>query len=226
MEQMDAVTLAVLADKCLKEEIWSPEIWAKFSWRAQQIASRTHEPELCYIFRAFSRADWFDQNLLTTYLGRLHRRLHAFQLPDVTVLLEGFVNQRFRQGGYLEKALTHLALLLQHRDDFQAEDLARCCDALRALRPLPPEQVRDASAVLDVLAEGLLLRELAELGPAKAIQAGQGWGGRRSQLPGKGGEMGTGGGYSWPHGTQGSRGGWVGTPRPCSAGHRARAARG
>ena len=66
-------------------------------------------------------ADWFDQNLLTTYLGRLHRRLWGFtlekslatypcwtlvecrlpmfQLPDVAVLLEAFANPRFRPGG-------------------------------------------------------------------------------------------------------------------------------
>ncbi|CAE7373665.1 Zdhhc9 [Symbiodinium microadriaticum] len=112
-EQMDAVTLAVLADKCVQENVWDPEMWLKFSWRAQQLSTRTQEPDLCYIFRAFARADWFDQNLLTTYLGRLHRRLPQFQLPDVAVLLEAFENPRFRQGEYLQRSLTHMALLLQ-----------------------------------------------------------------------------------------------------------------
>lgn len=169
VEQMDSVTLAVLGDKCVKENIWDPDIWEKFAWRAQQIASRTHEPDLCYIFRAFSRADWLDQNLLTTYLGRLHRRLHMFQLPDVAVLLEAFANPRFRQSTYLNKTLLHLALLLQHRDDAKAEDLARTCAALRELWPLPLELAREVQDALGLIAEALLLRDLTELNPSRSI---------------------------------------------------------
>ncbi|CAE7238951.1 unnamed protein product [Symbiodinium pilosum] len=168
-EQMDAVTLAVLADKCVQEKVWDPEIWLKFSWRAQQLSTRTQEPDLCYIFRAFARADWFDQNLLTTYLGRLHRRLPQFQLPDVAVLLEAFENSRFRQGEYLQRSLTHMALLLQHRDDAGVEDLARTCVALRNLRPQPAVIAVEVRAGLLLLAEALLLRELSELSPSQAI---------------------------------------------------------
>lgn len=159
VEQMDSVTLAVLADKCVKEDVWDPEIWTKFSWRAQQIACRTHEPDLCYIFRAFSRADWFDQNLLTTYLGRLHRRLYNLHLPDVAVVLEAFANPRFRLGTYLQKTMLHLGLLLQHRDDAKADDLARTCAALRSLWPLSQELSKDVMAALELLAEALLLRD-------------------------------------------------------------------
>lgn len=170
VEQMDTVTLAVLLDRCLKQQVLDPEMWTKFSWRAQQLAARTHEPDLCYIFRAFSRADWFDQNLLTTYLGRLQRRLFMFQLPDVAVLLEAFANPRYRQSNYLQKALTHLTLLLQHRDDAKAEDLARSCAALRQLQPLDPALHRDVLASLELLAEALLLRDLGELGTARAVR--------------------------------------------------------
>eukprot|EP00927_Polykrikos_kofoidii_P039266 TRINITY_DN33688_c0_g1_i1.p1 TRINITY_DN33688_c0_g1~~TRINITY_DN33688_c0_g1_i1.p1 ORF type:complete len:734 (-),score=110.97 TRINITY_DN33688_c0_g1_i1:168-2264(-) len=170
VEQMDAVTLAVLADKCVKDKVWDPMIWSKFSWRAQQIASRTHEPDLCYIFRAFSRIDWVDQNLLTTYLGRMHRRLHMFQLLDVAVLLEAFGNPRFRQSIYLQKALTHLSLLLQHRDDAKPEDLARTCAALRALKPESREVSREVRGVLELLADALLLRDLGDLGVGRAAR--------------------------------------------------------
>lgn len=171
VEQMDSVTLAVLADKCLKEKIWDPEIWMKFAWRAQQLASRTHEPDLCYLFRAFARADWFDQNLLTTYLGRIHRRLHGFQLADVTVVLEAFANPRFRQSTYLQKVFVHLALLLQHRDDATVGDLARCCVALQAVRPLSPELSNELTEALQLLAEALLLRDLSELNAARMVAA-------------------------------------------------------
>lgn len=170
VEQMDAVTLAVLADKCVQEHIKDPEIWERFAWRAQQLCSRTHEPDLCYIFRAFARMDWFDRNLLTTYLGRLHRRLGSFQLPDAVVFLEAFANPRFRQGSYLNKVLTHLALLLQHRDDATAEDLARCCAALRQLWPQPPDLASEILISLELLSEGLLLRELSELDVRRMVQ--------------------------------------------------------
>ncbi|CAL1129258.1 unnamed protein product [Cladocopium goreaui] len=169
VEQMDAVTLAVLTDKCVQEDVWDPEIWMKFAWRAQQLCARTHEPDLCYIFRAFARADWFDQNLLTTYLGRLHRRLPMFQLPDVAVLLEAFANPRFRQGEYLHRSLTHMGLLLQHRDDASVEDLAKTCIALRDLYPQPEEISTEVKAGLQLLGEALLLRELSELTPSQAV---------------------------------------------------------
>eukprot|EP00434_Breviolum_minutum_P025329 symbB.v1.2.022381.t1/scaffold1984.1/size115852/8 len=169
VEQMDAVTLAVLTDKCVQEDVWDPEIWMKFSWRAQQLCARTHEPDLCYIFRAFARADWFDQNLLTTYLGRLHRRLPMFQLPDVTVLLEAFANPRFRQAEYLQRSLTHMGLLLQHRDDASVEDLAKACIALRDLSPQPADISVEVKAGLQLLAEALLLRELSELTASQAV---------------------------------------------------------
>eukprot|EP00747_Dinoflagellata_sp_TGD_P212231 gnl/TRDRNA2_/TRDRNA2_85355_c0_seq1.p1 gnl/TRDRNA2_/TRDRNA2_85355_c0~~gnl/TRDRNA2_/TRDRNA2_85355_c0_seq1.p1 ORF type:complete len:668 (-),score=105.51 gnl/TRDRNA2_/TRDRNA2_85355_c0_seq1:36-1988(-) len=170
VEQMDSVTLAVLADKCVKENITDPQIWDKFSWRAQQLSTRTHEPDLVYIFRAFARADWFDQNMLTTYLGRLHRRLPQFQLPDVAVLLEAFANPRFRQSTYLQRTLTHLSLLLQHRDDAEAESLARTCVALRGLWPLSPDLAREVLGELELLAEALLLRDLTEIGTGQAIK--------------------------------------------------------
>lgn len=169
VEQMDSVTLAVLADKCVKDKIIDPEIWEKFSWRAQQISTRCHEPDLCYIFRAFSRADWFDQNLLTTYLGRLHRRLTFMHLPDAAVMLEAFANPRFRQSDYLQKTLVHIGLLLQHRDDAKADDLARCCAALRKLRPLSRALSAEVTEVMYLLAESLLLRDLSDLGAARAI---------------------------------------------------------
>lgn len=169
VEQMDAVTLAVLADKCVKENIWDPHIWTKFAWRAQQMASRTHEPDLCYVFRAFARMDWLDMNLLTTYLGRIHRRLQFMQLPDVAVILEAFVNPRFREPAYFQRVILHLALLLQHRDDAAAGDLARCCAALGALKGLSRPLAVEVRGALELLGEALLERDLSELSVSRNI---------------------------------------------------------
>jgi len=171
VEKMDSVTLAVICDKCVKEGIDDEEMWSKFSWRAQQLSCRMHEPDLCYLFRAFARADWFDQNLLTTYLGRLHRRLPMFHLADVTVLLEAFANPRFRQSMYLEKALNHLSLLIQHRDDASVQELAKVCIALQSLHPLPLQSSLESEvhAILELVAEALLLRELSELSSTQTI---------------------------------------------------------
>jgi len=85
------------------------------------------------------------------------------------VLLEAFGNPNFRQSTYLQKALMHTALLLQHRDDAEAEHLARTCAALRELKPLPSVLEHEVLGLLELLAEALLLRELSELGPARMI---------------------------------------------------------
>lgn len=92
-----------------------------------------------------------------------------FQLPDVAVLLEAFANPRFRQGEYLHRSLTHMGLLLQHRDDASVEDLAKTCIALRDLYPQPEEISTEVKAGLQLLGEALLLRELSELTPSQAV---------------------------------------------------------
>ncbi|CAK0800927.1 unnamed protein product, partial [Prorocentrum cordatum] len=73
--------------------------------------SDTYEPDLCYLLRAFSRADWLDEQLLTAYVGRVHRRMHAFQLDDVAALLEALANPRLRDEACLRRALVQLSLL-------------------------------------------------------------------------------------------------------------------
>ena len=69
-EQMDSVTLAVVLDRCVQEGILEEEMWEKFCWRAQQLAGRMIEPDLCYLFRAFARADYFDNAFFATFVGR------------------------------------------------------------------------------------------------------------------------------------------------------------
>lgn len=170
-EQMDAVTLGVLADKCGKENIVDPDIWRKFSWRAQQLAHQMHEPELCYVFRAFSRVNWYDQNLITTYLGRLHKRLPRFSLVDFAILLEAFWNDLFRPAKYLPWTLSYLELLLRHRDDATVEELSKVCAAIRGLKPLGAnEHTKPVVAVLELLSEAMLRRDLSELKVGEAAR--------------------------------------------------------
>ena len=124
-EQMDAPTLAVILDRCVKEGIVNPEFWAKFSWRAQQICPTVGETDLAYLFRAFSKADWVDSHLLLSLWGRTDWLLPKFGLADLAVLVEGYANPNFRNERYELKVLNHLLLLVQARQDWTTEELCK-----------------------------------------------------------------------------------------------------
>eukprot|EP00392_Amoebophrya_sp_AT5.2_P016054 g16293.t1 len=125
-EQMDAQTLAVILDKLVADgrekggthTAAEQEMWEQFSWRAQQLAMQTVEPDLCYIFRAFARADFLDTQFFCTYVGRLSRRLAYFTVKQTCIVLEGLLaSPRFRNAKLEKKLCGHLAELLAVRDD-------------------------------------------------------------------------------------------------------------
>jgi hypothetical protein len=124
-EQMDAATLAVIVDKCVKDGITNPDFWAQFSWRTQQLCPKISETEAAYIFRSFSRADWFDSHLALSLWGRIDWLLPRFTLGDVSVVVEGFLNPRFRNERYERRVLQHMLLLVEARKDWTADELCR-----------------------------------------------------------------------------------------------------
>ena len=124
-EQMDAATLAVIVDKCVKDGITNADFWAQFSWRTQQLCPKISETEAAYIFRSFSRADWFDSHLALSLWGRIDWLLPRFMLGDISVVVEGFLNPRFRNERYERKVLQHMLLLVEARKDWTAEELCR-----------------------------------------------------------------------------------------------------
>ena len=71
VEKMDSVTLAVILDKCVKEDWLDDEMWGKFCWHSQKLAVKMIEPDLCYTFRAFAKANKFQSNWFATYVGRI-----------------------------------------------------------------------------------------------------------------------------------------------------------
>lgn len=124
-EQMDAATLAVIVDKCVEEGIRNEEFWAKFSWRAQQICPKLSETEVAYLFRGFSKADWFDSHLALSLWGRIDWILPRFGLGDISVVVEGFKNPRFRNERYERNVLQHMLLLVEAKRDWTGDELVR-----------------------------------------------------------------------------------------------------
>ena len=79
-EKMNASVLSIITNKVVEDGIRSPDVLQKLCWRAQQLATKTTQPELCYFFQNFARADWYDQYFVTTVLGNIYRRLPSFEL--------------------------------------------------------------------------------------------------------------------------------------------------
>jgi hypothetical protein len=129
-EQMDAPTLAVIVDKCVQEKITNEEFWAKFSWRTQQLCPKLSETEAAYLFRGFSRADWFDSHLALSLWGRIDWLLPKFGLGDISVVVEGFANPKFRNERYERKVLEHMLLLVEVRNDWTQDELSRALTGL------------------------------------------------------------------------------------------------
>jgi hypothetical protein len=134
-EQMDAPTLAVIVDKCVQEGIKNEEFWAKFSWRTQQLCPKISETEIAYLFRGFSRADWFDSHLALSLWGRIDWLLPRFNLGDLSVVVEGFRNPKFRNERYEKKVLDQMLLLVEAKHDWTSDELLRAARSLGFIEP-------------------------------------------------------------------------------------------
>lgn len=113
-EQMDPITLSVVCDRMVHQGERSHNIWSSLCRRAQQIANKTYEPNLCYVFRSHSQINWYDHHFFATYLGRIDQRLYSFSVLDCAIVLEGMANPKFRNERALERIVNHANLLITH----------------------------------------------------------------------------------------------------------------
>jgi hypothetical protein len=131
VEKMDAATLSVIVDKCVSERISNSEFWDKFSWRTQQIINTVSGTELAYLFRGFSRANMVDTHLLLSLWGRTDWLLPNIERADLAVIIEGYMNDKFRNEKYAEKVLRQVDLLLSVRSDWTVNELGCIVAALQ-----------------------------------------------------------------------------------------------
>eukprot|EP00922_Rhytidocystis_sp_ex-Travisia-forbesii_P038173 GHVS01056865.1.p1 GENE.GHVS01056865.1~~GHVS01056865.1.p1 ORF type:complete len:773 (+),score=46.85 GHVS01056865.1:331-2319(+) len=139
---MDPVTLSVVVDKCVSDGMFEESVWSACSWQAQQMSNKTVEPSLGHIYRSFAQANWYDKYFVTTYLGRIERRLHMFQLLDCANVIEAMANPNFWNERTLIRLLEQVELLLTNRDDLTVEDLSCLLTSLRSLN-LKPQTIID-----------------------------------------------------------------------------------
>ncbi|KAF4691591.1 hypothetical protein FOZ60_015170 [Perkinsus olseni] len=162
-ERMDAPTVAIIMAKCLKDNIGAPEIWNKLVWRAQHLACRSTEPEICYIWRAVSQRDWYDSHFVATLLGRLDRRLPMFAIHDCSIALEGFINDKFKNERYERRILDQIELLLVNRDDFRVDGLCKLAKSLYNYSVSGPlVEVEAVEMLMTKVAAHLTERDLTE----------------------------------------------------------------
>ncbi|CAD7943251.1 unnamed protein product [Amoebophrya sp. A25] len=131
------------------------EMWSQLSWRAQQLATRMHEPDLCYVFRAFARADFFDSQFFCTYVGRIQRRIGYFSIKHACLVLEAILaSARFRHKPLEQTVLRHIGELLHGRDDTTVEELTECCLLFYQLSETAREEklqrIEEADSLVDL----------------------------------------------------------------------------
>ncbi|KAF8821260.1 hypothetical protein IE077_002250, partial [Cardiosporidium cionae] len=166
IEKMDPITLIAVLDKCLKENIKNVSLWADLCWRAHQICHHLTEPFSLYIFRAFSRGDWYDHYFFLTYLGKMQQRLHSFRLRECAYVVEAMSNPKFCESRFnkdkqkevvkellkelntlewwlpeiflfLQQLFDHAHTLVTQRSDVSTEDICYFLGALRVLDASP-----------------------------------------------------------------------------------------
>eukprot|EP00921_Rhytidocystis_pertsovi_P010575 GHVQ01017019.1.p1 GENE.GHVQ01017019.1~~GHVQ01017019.1.p1 ORF type:complete len:697 (+),score=56.57 GHVQ01017019.1:174-2264(+) len=149
IEQMDPVTLSVILDKCVTEQIFDHSMWSAFCWQAQRMSNTTVEPSLGHIYKSFAQADWYDGYFIITLLGRIQRRMHMFMVSDCANVIHAMSNPRFRNDKVVENLLEHVELLLRNRDDVVVEDICALYAAVRACNVAPVGMLRAAAVHLD-----------------------------------------------------------------------------
>ncbi|KAF8820997.1 hypothetical protein IE077_002576, partial [Cardiosporidium cionae] len=113
-------------DKCLKEDIKNPSLWTDLCWRAQQICHHLSEPFSLYIFRAFSRGDWYDHYFFLTFLGKMQQRLLTYRLRDCAYVVEAMCNPKFRENRFVFVCLSLYFLSMGREDTKRGSNSMKC----------------------------------------------------------------------------------------------------
>lgn len=148
---MDPLTLATVLDRCVKRQFMDHNTWTRLAERAQRLCNTVRVPNVCFIYRSFAHAQWSDDELVTSYLGRIHRLIPTCRLADVGVLLEAFRVPAYRSDKVLDDLISHATALLIHRTDATGGDLG---GVLRGLLVLD-ERTADVYALLKLIVKNL-----------------------------------------------------------------------
>ncbi|KAI4835903.1 hypothetical protein MKS88_005121 [Plasmodium brasilianum] len=124
IEQMDHITLCVIMNKCIKENISESYIWKSLLNRCTNIAHKINGNILSYIFKYSSQSDYYNHYFFLTMLGNISTNLYSFNIKSCSNILYAMNhNSNFFNEEIYNKIIQHSSLLILNRNDIDINNI-------------------------------------------------------------------------------------------------------
>ncbi|SBT78971.1 conserved Plasmodium protein, unknown function [Plasmodium ovale] len=118
IEQMDQITLCVIMNKCIKENIYESHIWKSLLNRCTRIAHKMNGSVLSYIFKYASLCAYYHHYFFLTMLGNISSNLYSLNIKNCSNILYAMNNNsNFYNEDTYNKIIEHCSLLILSRND-------------------------------------------------------------------------------------------------------------
>ncbi|KMZ83926.1 hypothetical protein PVBG_01005 [Plasmodium vivax Brazil I] len=124
IEQMDEITLCVIMNKCIKENILESFIWKNLLNRCTRIAHKVNGNVLSYIFKYASQAIFYNHYFFLTMLGNISTNLYSLNIKNcANVLYAMNNNSSYYNEEVYKKVVEHSSLLILNRNDIDVNSV-------------------------------------------------------------------------------------------------------
>ncbi|KJP88490.1 hypothetical protein AK88_01769 [Plasmodium fragile] len=118
IEQMDEITLCVIMNKCIQENIMESCIWKNLLNRCTRIAHKVNGNVLSYIFKYASQAIFYNHYFFLTMLGNISTNLYSLNIKNCANILYAMNNNNsYYNEEIYKKVVEHSSLLILNRND-------------------------------------------------------------------------------------------------------------
>ncbi|CAD2107455.1 conserved Plasmodium protein, unknown function [Plasmodium vinckei] len=118
IEQMDPITLCIIMNKCIKENICESYIWSSLLNRCTKIAHKINGNLISYIFKYSSQSEYYSHYFFLTMLGNISSYLYSLNLKCCANILYAMNNNsNFYNEEIYNKTIEHSSLLILNRND-------------------------------------------------------------------------------------------------------------
>ncbi|CAA9990511.1 conserved Plasmodium protein, unknown function [Plasmodium knowlesi strain H] len=124
IEQMDEITLCVIMNKCIKENIVDSFIWKNILNRCTRIAHKVNGNVLSYIFKYASQALFYNHYFFLTMLGNISTNLYSLNIKNCANILYAMNNNiNYYNEEVYKKVVEHSSLLILNRNDIDVNSV-------------------------------------------------------------------------------------------------------
>ncbi|EUD65789.1 hypothetical protein C922_03772 [Plasmodium inui San Antonio 1] len=124
IEQMDEITLCVIMNKCIKENILESFIWKNLLNRCTRIAHKVNGNVLSYIFKYASQAIFYNHYFFLTMLGNICTNLYSLNIKNCANILYAMNNNNsYYNEEVYKKVVEHSSLLILNRNDIDVNSV-------------------------------------------------------------------------------------------------------